>query len=122
MEEYKTLDKETVLAELRFAIEHKIKFSKKDLKEILSSGDVQDICNELNINAKIRSIFVDGPIRDAYHTLEFYHFYGSVTQTIGKYTEHILVSSNDEECFQPIDNAEHDVKISTNEEEVQHNA
>lgn len=55
MEEYKTLDKETVLAELRFAIEHKIKFSKKDLKEILSFGDIQDICNELNINAKMHT-------------------------------------------------------------------
>ena len=77
MEEYKTLDKETVLAELRFAIEHKIKFSKKDLKEILSFGDIQDICNELNINAKIQPIFVDGPIRVAYYTIEFYHFYGS---------------------------------------------
>ena len=119
MEEYKTLDKETVLAELRFAIEHKIEFSKKELKEILSFGDVQDICNKLNINAKIQPIFVSGPIRDAYHTLEFYHFYGSVTQTIGKYTEHVLVSSNDEEYFQPIDNAEHDIKVSTDEEEMQ---
>lgn len=122
MEEYKTLDKETVLAELRFAIEHKIEFSKKELKEILPFGDIQNICNELNINAKTRSIFVDGPIRGAYHTLEFYHFYGSVTQTIGKYTERVLVSSNDEECFQPIDNAKHDIKISANEEEAQHNA
>ncbi len=43
MREHKVLDEETVIAELRFAMEHKIDFCAHNIDELLSPIEIQNI-------------------------------------------------------------------------------
>ena len=102
MEEYKTLDKETVLAELRFAIEHKVEYLTHGVDELLDYIDVQDICNKLKIQAKFYASFItDTAVKRAYYILEFYTENGFTKNSIGTYFGADLVSSANDKEFEP---------------------
>lgn len=102
MDGYKTLDKETVLAELRFAIEHKIEFFTHCVDELLHPIDVQDICNKLKIQAETHASFItDTMVKRAYYTLEFYKKNEITKNSIGTYFGIDLVSSANDKEFEP---------------------
>ena len=102
MEEYKTLDKEIVLAELRFAIEHKVEYFTHGADKLLDYIDVQDICNKLKIQAKFYASFItDAAVKRAYCILEFYTENGFIKNSIGTYFGADLVSSANDKEFEP---------------------
>lgn len=102
MEEYRILDEEVVLAELKFAMEHKINFSAHKIDELLHPIDVQSICDKLKIQANIRASFItEGPIKRAYYILGFYTKNGSIKKSIGTYFGKDLVSSGIDMEFEP---------------------
>lgn len=102
MEEYRILDEEVVLAELKFAMEHKINFSAHKIDELLHPIDVQSICDKLKIQANIHASFItEGPIKRAYYILDFYTKNGSIEKSIGTYFGKDLVSSGIDMEFEP---------------------
>lgn len=102
MEEYRILDEEVVLAELKFAMEHKINFSTHKIDELLHPIDVQSICDKLKIQANIHASFItEGPIKRAYYILDFYTKNGSIKESIGTYFGKDLVSSGIDMEFEP---------------------
>lgn len=102
MEEYKTLDKETVLAELKFAMEHRIEYFTHGADKLLDYIDVQDICNKLKIQAKFYASFItDAAIKRAYYVLEFYTKNEFTKSSIGTYFGIDLVSSANDKEFEP---------------------
>lgn len=91
--------KKTVLTELKFAIEHKINFTTHDIDELLSPDEIQNICNELKIKAKIYASFMtDKPVQRAYYILDFYV---GTNNSIGTYFGIDLISSNNDKKFEP---------------------
>lgn len=102
MREHKVLDEETVIAELKFAMEHKIDFSAHEIDELLRPIDVQSICDKLKIQANIHASFItEGPIKRAYYILDFYTKNGSIKKSIGTYFGKDLVSSGIDMEFEP---------------------
>ena len=102
MEEYRILDEEVVLAELKFAMEHKIDFSAHKIDELLHPIDVQRICDKLKIQANIHASFItEGPIKRAYYILEFYTINDSIKKSSGAYFGKDLVSSGIDMEFEP---------------------
>lgn len=102
MREHEVLDEETVIAELKFAMEHKINFSAHKIDELLHPIDVQSICDKLKIQANIHASFItEGPIKRAYYILDFYTKNGSIKKSIGTYFGKDLVSSGIDMEFEP---------------------
>lgn len=102
MEERRILNEKTVLAELKFAIEHKIHFTTHNIDELLSPDEIQNICNELKIKAKIYASFMtDTSYKRAYYILDFYRENGFTDSSIGTYFGIDLVSSNNDKKFEP---------------------
>ena len=102
MREHKVLDEETVIAELRFAMEHKIDFCAYNIDELLHPIDVQSICDKLKIQANIHASFItEGPIKRAYYILDFCTKNGSIKKSIGTYFGKDLVSSGIDMEFEP---------------------
>ena len=104
MEERRILNEKTALAELKFAIEHKIDFCAHNIDELLSPDEIQNICNELKIKAKIYASFMtDTSYKRAYYILDFYRENGFTDSSIGTYFGIDLVSSNNDKKFEPED-------------------
>ena len=102
MEERRILNEKTVLTELKFAIEHKIIFTTHNIDELLSPDEIQNICNELKIKAKIYASFMtDTPYKRAYYILDFYRENCFTDSSIGTYFGIDLVSSNNDKKFEP---------------------
>ncbi len=107
MREHKVLDEETVIAELRFAMEHKIDFCAHNIDELLSPIEIQNICNKLKIQSKIQAYFItDSFPNRAYYTLSFYTENDYTTNSIGTYFGNSLVSSDNNMKFEPAEESE----------------